>query len=63
VRGRLDDVIRALGYPVKGDAAEEPPPRPGASQRRAVLSDLKAGRLSPEEALAALNDPDSEKDR
>jgi hypothetical protein len=63
VRGRLDDVIRALGYPVKGDAVEEAPPTGAAAQRRSVLADLKAGRVSPEEALAALNESDTEKDR
>lgn len=63
VRGRLDDVIRALGYPVKGEAAEDAPPTDTASSRRSVLADLKAGRISPEEALAALNEPESQKNR
>jgi hypothetical protein len=61
VRARLDEVIQALGYGAKsavGDAASET----GASRRRAILADLKAGKLTPEEALAALNDPDPEKD-
>ncbi|HUA35536.1 MAG TPA: DUF2089 domain-containing protein [Candidatus Binataceae bacterium] len=63
VRGRLDDVIRALGYPVKGEAAEEVPPTESATGRRSVLADLKAGRISPEEALAALNEPEPQKNR
>ena len=53
VRARLDDVIHALGYGAKsatGDADD------GASRRRAILAELKAGKLTPEEALAALND-------
>ena len=58
VRGRLDDVIRALGYPVKGDPAEEAPASETSLSRRSVLADLKAGRISPEEALAALNEPE-----
>jgi len=64
VRGRLDDVIRALGYPVKGEAVEETAaPSDTTASRRSVLADLKAGRISPEEALAALNEPESEKNR
>jgi hypothetical protein len=61
VRARLDEVIQALGYGAKsaaGDSASES----GASRRRAILADLKAGKLTPEEALAALNDPTPEKD-
>ena len=55
VRARLDDVIHALGYGAKsatGDAASDD----SASRRRAILAELKAGKLTPEEALAALND-------
>jgi hypothetical protein len=57
VRARLDEVIQALGYSPKaaadneGETADE-----RGAQRRAVLADLKAGKLSPEEALAALNE-------
>jgi hypothetical protein len=54
VRGRLDDVIRALGYPGKASADDSPDQT--APRRRTVLADLKAGKLSPEEALAALNE-------
>jgi hypothetical protein len=63
VRGRLDEVIRALGYPVKGDAADENPADDSTATRRSVLADLKSGRLSPEEALAKLNESSSEKNR
>jgi hypothetical protein len=53
VRARLDEVIAALGYSARsandGDST--------ASRRRAILADLKEGRLTPEEALAALNEP------
>jgi hypothetical protein len=59
VRARLDDVIRSLGYPGKtasDDAADQTAPR-----RRTVLADLKAGKLTPEEALAALNESSTEK--
>src|SRR5258708_32100312 len=55
VRARLDEVIQALGYSSKStpddDTAEN-----GSTRRRAVLADLKAGKLTPEEALAALNE-------
>jgi hypothetical protein len=60
VRARLDDVIRALGYPGK-DGAEDSPDQT-APRRRNVLADLKAGKLSPEEALAALNETLTEKE-
>ncbi len=63
VRGRLDDVIRALGYPLKGDAADEAPADDSAANRRSVLAELKSGRLSPEEALAKLNETSSDKNR
>lgn len=56
VRARLDEVIHALGYGAKsatGDTAADD----SASRRRAILAELKAGKLTPEEALAALNDP------
>jgi hypothetical protein len=63
VRARLDEVIRALGYPVKGEATNEAPGDDSAARRKAVLVELKAGRVSPEEALAILSDPTAEKDR
>jgi hypothetical protein len=44
VRARLDEVVAALGYQVRNAAAH----------RRAVLAELKAGKISPEDALAAL---------
>jgi hypothetical protein len=49
VRSRLNDVIRALGYEVREEAG------PTAEQRRAVLSDLAAGKLTSEEALNLLS--------
>jgi hypothetical protein len=55
VRARLDEAIHALGYGAKsatGGASSDD----GASRRRAILAELKAGKLTPEEALAALND-------
>jgi hypothetical protein len=60
VRARLDDVIRALGYP--GKATNDDTPDGAAPRRRNVLADLKAGKLSPEEALAALNQNSTEQD-
>jgi hypothetical protein len=56
VRARLDDVITALGYSAKS-APEASTSDDRGSRRRAVLADLKGGKLTPDEALAALNEP------
>ncbi|HYL59729.1 MAG TPA: DUF2089 domain-containing protein [Candidatus Acidoferrales bacterium] len=58
VRARLDEVIQALGYAKSSSGDSES----AATRRRAILADLKAGKLTPEEALAALNDPNPDKD-
>jgi hypothetical protein len=66
VRARLDEVIETLGFNLRADAADEaaasaaPPPSPPASDdaaesRRAILAELKARRISPEQALATLS--------
>jgi hypothetical protein len=49
VRGRLHDVIRALGYEVG-----EEEPLLDDSKRQAILDDLAQGRLSSEEAIKLL---------
>jgi hypothetical protein len=49
VRGRLHDVIRALGYEV----GEEEPPM-DEEKRRAILEELGQGRLSSQEAIKLL---------
>jgi len=54
VRARLDEVIAALGYSAKSEASTADN---SGSRRRAVLADLKDGKLTPDEALAALNEP------
>jgi hypothetical protein len=51
VRARLDDVLAALGYPVSLESAAE-----RRERRRRVLEDLKAGKVSPEEATRALRE-------
>jgi len=56
VRARLDDVIQALGYSNKSAAEDETANDDASARRRIVLADLKAGKLTPEEALAALNE-------
>ena len=61
VRARLDDVITALGYSPKS-APETSTSDDSGSRRRAVLADLKSGKLTPEEALAALNEPRAKDD-
>jgi hypothetical protein len=52
VRARLDEVIAALGFSVMQPDAEEAPDDDAA--RRAVLNDLREGRISPEDALRLL---------
>jgi hypothetical protein len=56
VRARLDEVIAALGYSPKSAPEAPAPDDDSGSRRRSVLADLKGGKLTPEEALAALND-------
>lgn len=53
LRARLNDVIRALGYEV---GQEEPAAGPGVpdDERRRILDDLAAGRLTSEAAVRAL---------
>jgi hypothetical protein len=55
VRARLDEVIAALGYFAKS-APDASASDDGGSRRRAVLADLKDGKLTPDQALAALNE-------
>lgn len=50
VRARLDDVVQALGVRARDDAHGGA----AANRRREILADLKAGKLTPEEALNAL---------
>lgn len=56
VRARLDDVITALGYSPKS-GPEASISDDSGSRRRSVLADLKDGKITPDEALAALNEP------
>ena len=58
VRARLDEVIAALGYSPKS-APDASASDDGGSRRRAVLADLKDGKLTPDQALAALNESDT----
>ncbi len=51
VRGRLDDLLTALGY-----AAEPERKTEGTRRRREVLDALDAGKISAEEALRLLRD-------
>ena len=55
VRARLDEVIQALGYSSKS-ASDDETGDDSSARRRTVLADLKAGRITPEEALAVLNE-------
>lgn len=56
VRARLDEVVAALGYQVRADVPASSPD--AAARRRGVLADLKEGKISPEQALAALRKED-----
>jgi hypothetical protein len=55
VRARLDDLIAALGYQVRPMSADGDEPESPATRRRAILADLKAGKISPEDAMAAIS--------
>jgi hypothetical protein len=48
VRGRLNDVIRALGYEVPAEATVS------AERRKTILEQVQAGELTPEEAVELL---------
>ena len=56
VRARLDEVIAALGYSARS-APQASASDDASSRRRSVLADLKDGKITPDEALAALNEP------
>ena len=61
VRARLDEVIAALGYSARS-APDVSTSADRGSRRRSVLADLKDGKLTPDEALAALNEPRTKDD-
>ncbi|HUY39706.1 MAG TPA: DUF2089 domain-containing protein [Candidatus Binataceae bacterium] len=54
VRARLDDVIAALGYQVRPPSGDSDGIESPAARRRAILADLKAGKITPEDAMAAI---------
>ena len=54
IRSRLHEIIRALGYEPGRDEAPPAPPAPPAPDRKAVLADLDAGRISFEDAMKLL---------
>ena len=62
IRSRLHEIIRALGYePGRDEPAAPPvppalpvPPTPPAVDRKAVLADLDAGKISFEDAMQLL---------
>ncbi len=49
VRSRLNDIIRTLGYEVPEEVA------PSSEQRRSILQELAAGKLTSDEALRLLS--------
>lgn len=58
VRARLDDALRAMGFPAGGEDDPRVSPREARSQareeRRRILEDLKEQRISAEEAARRL---------
>lgn len=64
LRSRLHDIIRALGYePGKDDVGKDEVGKEGPiaiseEQRRAILADLDAGRISFDDAMSALQSGD-----
>lgn len=52
VRSRLNDVIKELGYEVE---VESPAPGKMAEERRAILKQLNAGKISAAEATELIN--------
>jgi hypothetical protein len=55
VRARLDEVVAALGYQVRPSSGDENPPDESSAQRRRILEDLKAGKITPAQAQEALS--------
>ena len=55
-------MIAALGYSAKSAPEASTSDDNSGSRRRSVLADLKGGKLTPEQALAALNEPRSKDD-
>jgi hypothetical protein len=63
IRSRLHEIIRTLGYEPGRDEggappAPPPPPAPPSPERKAVLADLDAGRISFEDAMKLLQGGD-----
>ena len=63
IRSRLHEIIRALGYEPGRDEPSAPPPAPvppppPSPDRKAVLADLDAGKISFEDAMKLLQGGD-----
>jgi hypothetical protein len=54
IRSRLHEIIRTLGYEPGKDEPAAPPPAVTQPDRKAVLADLDAGRISFEDAMKLL---------
>ena len=55
VRARLDEVVAALGYQVRPSPTESNFADEASGQRRKILEDLKAGKITAEQARDALS--------
>lgn len=54
VRARLDDALRAMGYPAGGEDDPRISPREAREERRRILEDLKEQRITADEAARRL---------
>jgi hypothetical protein len=52
VRAKLDEVVAAMGFAPRGESDESDGDE--SASRRSILDDLRAGRVSPEDALRLL---------
>lgn len=58
IRSRLHEIIRTLGYEPGRDEPPAPPPAAPKPDRKAVLADLDAGRISFDDAMKLLQGGD-----
>lgn len=58
IRSRLHEIIRTLGYEPGRDEPAVPPPAAPLPDRKVVLADLEAGRISFEDAMKLLQGGD-----
>lgn len=57
VRARLREVILAMGYELNEEGEDRESARPSEEERKRILDEVAAGRLTIEEAIAVLRGP------